>query len=519
MALAVIMIIAFITLQPVLDFSFTNWDDQFYVWQNDDIKDISIEGIRNIFKSNVLGHYHPVTIFSFALEYHFFQLDPYYYHLDNLLIHLLNTALVFWLIILLTKRVWAAIIVALLFSVHPMHVESVAWISERKGLLCGLFFLSSLITYIHYLKKSKFKNNYLLLTFFFFIVASLSKAVAVTLPVVLLIIDHYYKRKEIRKLLQEKIVFFLLAIGFGLYAIQSQHAEGAVHMLETPNINIFDRLIIGINNLGIYIAKAVVPYQVSCLYPYPKKVAGTLPLLYYITPFLMIIVGLISYKSVKHSKIILLGTLFFLATILLFLQFIPIGDVIMADRYTYLPYIGLFLLLGVGWDHLFLHKKNATVALFVLLIGYTFSLSYQSYQRIGVWKNSGTLWTDVISNFPKVSLAYNNRSKIYIEQEKFELAIADYNMALKLNPSSFDAYNNRGNAYRKLGKMELAIQDYNAAIKLNRSFAMAYSNRSQSYYFLKDYEQALNDGLKAESLGFRMQKEYMDWLKKAVGTN
>ena len=200
--LAVLLVITFIVMQPSLKGKFLNWDDDVNIYENNNVKHLTVENIKNIFTSNVIGNYNPLSILTFTLEYHFFKEGTFYYHLNNVILHLLNAFLVFWLLMLIGLRKEWALFAALFFSVHPMRVESVAWITERKDVLFAFFYLASVICYIYYLKFKK-KRSYILVLIFF-LLSLLSKIQAVSLPLTLLLVDYILKRPLKFKLILEK---------------------------------------------------------------------------------------------------------------------------------------------------------------------------------------------------------------------------------------------------------------------------------------------------------------------------
>ena len=210
LCLCLILLIVFGAFLPSLKNGFVNWDDDCYVLNSSSISSsISASNLKSIFTSFSVGHYQPLTILSYAFDYQLFKLNPYYYHLTNLILHLLNSLLVFYLIYLLSGNIGVSFITAILFGIHPLHVESVAWISERKDVLYSFFFLLSCIIYLYYLTKER-NSKYYLLSLFLFLCSLLSKSMAVTLPLLLLLMDYYLKRKPNKELLLDKIPYFFL---------------------------------------------------------------------------------------------------------------------------------------------------------------------------------------------------------------------------------------------------------------------------------------------------------------------
>jgi protein O-mannosyl-transferase len=326
-----------------LDNLITNWDDPGYVRDNALIKDLSAEGIKNIFSTPIMGNYHPLTILSYALEYSYAGLTPWLYHLDSVLLHIVVTVLVYCFVQLLTKRPVVAGITALLFGLHPMHVESVAWMAGRKDVLYGAFYMAACIGYLYYKRTSGSKKwLWYASVVFLFLCSLLSKPVAVTLPVLLLAIDYFENRKWNMGLLLEKLPLFGISIAFGIKSMIDQKAFGS---LATQNVhyNFFERLALGGYAFITYLWKAIIPVQLSCFYPYPPKTDNILPAYYYlyIVGALAVLFGL---WLLRRNKVVMFGAMFFLINIVLLLQFIPVGGAILADRYSYLPYIGLFFI-------------------------------------------------------------------------------------------------------------------------------------------------------------------------------
>jgi tetratricopeptide (TPR) repeat protein len=518
--MAAILLLTFISFYPVINCGFTSWDDPLYVTSSNLIKSHSFDNIAKIFstQSDVAANYHPLTILSLAFDYHITKLDPGFYHLVNLLLHLLNTLLVYLFIFRLTNgKLFVALFTALFFGIHPMHVESVAWVSERKDVLYTFFFLLSLLTYIRYVSSKKI--SFLVFTFLFFMASVLSKAMAVVLPVVLILIDRYQGNKFTIKSLLEKIPFFIVSIIFGIIALKIQSKE-SIASYET--FSLFHRICFGFYGYFIYILKLFFPADLSSFYPYPtlgKEIA--FPASVFIPSalgFLLFAFSVFLFlKNNKKLQTINFGLLFYFITVVLVLQFISVGQVIMADRYSYLSYIGLLLILGMLLDTYILNnpkKKNLVVALtgIVALI-----FSTLSHERINVWKNTETLWTDVIQKYPyppwKIEIAYVGRGRYFAEEKKdLNSALADFNTLLSMETKNPAVYNNLGNIYGVKGQafsnakdtsgarqaFQQSLQYYSHALELDTTEASStYVNRATAYIFMKDYRNAAEDFSKA----------------------
>jgi tetratricopeptide (TPR) repeat protein len=512
-----ILIITFIAFSPVLKNGFTNWDDNVYIGENPLITSISGKNIKNIFSTDnpVALNYHPISILSFAIDYKLSGYNPRTFHITNLLIHLLNTALVFWFIFLLSrKKVLVATIVALFFGIHPMHVESVAWVAERKDVMYVLFFMAALICYYKYIYADGRKKMLLyIITMVLFLASILSKAMAVVLPMILLLIDYYENRKFNKNIVLEKAPFFILSLYFGSIAYHIQSQGAAVASLETFSwLQRFQFASYGILN---YIFKLIAPFHLSCFYPYPRFTNEGLPVIYFIAPLVVLALFVLIFWRFRQNKNLIFGFLFFCITIALVLQFITVGKVIMADRYSYLAFIGLLftIAMSVDWIQHQQNEKLNTLKKLILpcIILAAFICAVLTYKRTKVWENSDTLWTDAIRNYPN-SEAYQSRASYLvnksridvgaktIEHNEYDRAFDDYSNSIKWNPNKAEVFTGRANLYCMKGQFDKAFEDYEKAIALNDNNADAYFNRAGAYSVMQQYDKAIIDYNKALTL-------------------
>jgi len=489
--LCIALAVTLVSFLPALTCEFTNWDDDIYITDNPIVRVLSWENVKNFFTfyyAKDYLDYHPLTILSYTLEYHFFKLNPAAYHATNLAFHLMNTGLVFWLIILLCGSAPVAFVTAVLFGIHPLHVESVAWVAERKDVLYSFFYLGALISYL-YLRK-KHQARYYIIALLLFICSLLSKAMAVTLPVMLILFDYFAGEKIRLKTILSKTPFFICSAISALIAFSV--IPKRPDRLFTPVQN----LLTACHGIMFYLKKLFLPIHLSAVYPYPDNQTG-LPLAFWIAPFVVLAAGLLVFISLRYTRKVLFGSLFFIITILPVLQIIP-GAVIAADRYTYFPFIGLFYLAGEGL-HRFSQKygQKTVVIVFgaVILI-----LSALTFQRCLVWKDSVSLWQDILKSYPAFSVAYSHRAAAYHTKGEYERAIADYNIAIALAPDQADMYNNRGISYYSRGDFEKAVADYNTALQLNPNLAEAYNNRGYAFSQMKAFEKAAADFSRAVEL-------------------
>lgn len=478
--LILIIVIGTIAYIPSLNNDFVNWDDIIYVMNNDMIKSISVENFLKIWSTFWMGNYHPVTLLSFTLDFHLFQMTPHGYHYHNLVLHLVNTILVYFFCYhLFTKNTTIASIVALLFAIHPMHVESVAWISERKDLLYTLYYLLGLISYIYYIRRKK--TGYFLLALLFFVISLLSKAQAVTLPLILLLIDYYLSRKFTFAVILEKVPFFILALAGGIVAIFAQKADNSINAVGLTG---FSSLFYGFYSIWVYLFKLVIPVQLNCFYEYPYTGSGNVPLYVYLSPVIIILFLAVLILTWKKQSYITFGILFFLFAIFPVLQFLPVGQAVVAERYSYIPYIGLFIIAGIGFETI-RNKLNASRKRWITYAGLVvfFLFFVLSWSRSAVWKDSVSLWTDVMEKNPKSVTAYINRGYIYNQDpyKQYDKAIKDCNDGLKVDSNSFKLYINRGTSFRKLAMYDLALADFSKALQKNPKSYDTYLDRGILY--------------------------------------
>ncbi len=502
-----VLIVAAIVFSPCLHNDFTNWDDIGLVTENETIRELSWRSIKEIFSSYSLGAYVPLTIFSYAIEYHFFKLDPRAYHTTNVILHLLNCLLVFWLIYMLSGSGYVSFVTALLFGIHPLHVESVAWVAARKDVLYSFFFLGAAIPYLYYHKKQDMKFYYLSLALF--ILSVLAKGMAITLPVVLILFDYLLRKRFRWKMLTDKIPYFVIAFVFGIIAIIGESIHPSPEADST--FVVFDKILAAGFGIVFYLAKILLPIRLSCYYPYPEKTGNQLPPIFFLSFVIIVILIIAVLFSRKRTRIITFGALFFLITILPYLQLIRAGQLI-ADRYTYIPVIGLFFMLAYGLRWLYLkdsrYRGMIRCAITVLVIAVVGTLSLLTVQRCRVWHDSITLWTDVLKKYPNVLKAYTQRGVAYYERGELDKALMDHTQSIIINPKFLGGYNNRGIVYNRMGKYDKALMDFTKALMLDTTCVQVYNNRGVTYIRAGEYDKAINDFTRALSIDAKYPKAY-----------
>lgn len=532
--IAIIIVLTTIVYFPAFNNDFTNWDDTGYILKNETIQEINFETIKELFSRYDMGNYHPFTMISLAVDYSLSDFNPpekpgddpkikaSVFHFVNIIIHLLNTLVVFILIYRLmnlfqkkrrfvpgkmsleTQSFIIAAITSFLFGIHTLHVESVAWISERKDVLYTLFFLASLLLYLSYLKHKK--TGYFILSILLFIFSLLSKGQAVTLTVTLIVIDFFLGRKLLSgKVILEKVPYFILSLIFGIVAILAQKHGEAIHDIsEYPWLY---RILFASYGYTMYIVKMIVPVNLSAINTYPDTNGG---LSFVYLGFLFPVAAIITLFiiSLKKSKIIAFSILFYTLNIFLLLQLLPVGSAIMADRYAYIPSIGFFFLISAGF--LWFWNKYPRVKYIYAVILTTFSVfvGIRTYSQCKVWENSITLWNHTLELNPRAVVAWNNRGSAREKMDDKEGAILDFTEAVKIKTDYTHAFYNRGTAKKDLERYKEAIMDFNLALAIDSLFPEAYHNRGIAYENMNMLDSAIADYTKALSIDPQLYKLY-----------
>ncbi len=493
--LAFSLAVSFIVMAPNINNDWVNWDDEAFVQNNPLVTDLSIEQVKEVFTSidnNDNGGYIPLVILSWSIDYTISGHNSNVFHTTNVLLHLANVWLVFAFIYLLTGRIDISVITAILFGIHPTQLEPVAWVSARKDLLYGLFYLAGLITYIKYIRQDRARTKWLfLLCLLFFVGSILSKAMAVTFPITLIIIDFFEKRKDYLSALLEKLPFLILSVVFGLLAMTGQKQAGAVDDIQ--NISFVESFFVGCYGLVVYVFKAICPIHLSSYHPYPYAPLQDLPWYLYASSIGAALFVITAFVALRMNRKLAFGMLFFLCSIVLVLQFFPVGIAIVAERYTYLANIGLFFLVASGIVAIATHFKAKRNMVYAAVAVYLTILGTITFKRTDVWENSETLWSDVIKKYPNDFLAYNNRARHYASIGQDDLALQDYSSALQFHQASFQTYTDRGFIYLNRGDFENALSDFSSVISIQKNNADAYTNRGLVLLNMKRYEAAVID--------------------------
>lgn len=512
-----ILIITAIVFSNAISHSFLNWDDNILVYDNKFVKAIARDGFDAIAASvRELSQNSPLTIISHAITCKIWGLsDPKPYHVINILLHIFNTAFVYLFIKLLTKQWKAAVVATVLFSVHPLRVESVAWIAERKDVLFAFFYLAGLICYMKYLLSGK--RYWYLFVLLAFPLSVLSKFAGITFPFSLFLIDIYVRRKITWKSILEKSLFFIIMISA---AVNEFSAPAAVESVEkfSAGYTFTDRFFFSGYSFLFYVIKFILPVNLSAMYPYPFKPDETLPTIYHAAPVIALsvlaifIFAVYKFKNFRYELIF--GFLFFLLNIFIVLHFVPFaGNVVMADRYTYLPHVGFCFIAGAWFGNRLSGEtgmmKKAKPVLWGLLAVFVIFLIVQTWDRVGAFKNTLTLFTDATEKQP-APLTYYYRGIVNVGLKDYQAAIRDYDKALELNPKFFIALVERAKSKRSIRDYGGSVSDFDLAISIRPGDKTLYNDRGWVKSSSNDYSGALADFSKAIALQSDFFEAYMN---------
>lgn len=511
LSLIAVLVITGIVFYPSLSNGFVNWDDYPNILDNKNVENFDLKGI---FTEPVIGGYNPLTILTFAIEHSLVGYAPFLYHLDNLLLHLVCTFFVFQILKRLGLSNTACAIGALLFGIHPMRVESVAWATERKDVLFGAFYLSALWCYIRYIQAGSRKNSWYVLALGLHVLALFSKIQAVALPLSMLAVDYLQGRSFNRKVIFEKIPFFVLSFAVGVTGLIFLKQNDSFE--STTGLNFIERLMVGAYTYLVYIAKAVFPWRMSPLYPYPH----TMPGYFYAMPVgVAAIVGILYYAFRNKLRAVVFAILFFTFNVVFVLQIVGAGQGYLADRFTYIPYIGFFFLIAYYYDWLTKKDPGVSNSLSVGLAAYLLIFGFITFRQIGIWKDGETLWTHVLQYYDNTVTAWNNRGQIFRDRQQYDRALNDYNRSIALK-SNISALNSRGLIYFQMDQADKAIADYTQAIAIDstdKEIPEVLINRGAVYGKTRQFDKAfadLNLGLARDpkkELGYRNRYlAYMD---------
>lgn len=468
---------------PSLSNQFVPLDDPGHLLENPNVLTLRLDNLVRIFGAIIDGVYIPLTVLSFAIEHHFFGFHPFVYHLDNLLLHLTVIGLLFYLGKKLGLSALGAGAGALVFGIHPMHVESVAWVTERKDVLYAFFYLLSLHQYWNYLTRND--KRAFALSLLFGLLSMLAKPMALSLPLVLFIFDWFYGRTPRFTSIMEKLAYGAYIIPLTWMTLQ--------HHPYHPINNFHDIILTGIWSLMFYIQKLFYPATLSALYELPQPISLTNP--EYLGTGVLLILYLICIFRYRRQRWFLFANLYFISSIFFLIRPHPGKHLhIVADRFTYLPMLGFCLWAGsLVEQHLHHCPKKVYPLRMTILVTIVAALGIKTYTQTRIWKNDESLLNHMVQNTFSNPLPYFARGKMYQDRGDYASAILDYSKAIALGPNWSRAYNNRGIVYMRIGDDTTALNDFNTAISINPTNAQFYNNRGLIHFYLKHDHKALAD--------------------------
>jgi tetratricopeptide (TPR) repeat protein len=486
----------------VRNFDFVNYDDDLYVFQNQQVlKGLTFDGLKSAFTTApACGNWLPLTWLSFMLDCQFFGPDPGWIHLVNVFLHLANTLLLFTILKKMTGSLWPSAFVAAVFALHPLHIESVAWVTERKDVLSTFFMLLTLAAYIGYTKSPSVYRY--LLSLVLFAMGLMAKPMLVTLPFVLLLLDYWplermkFETGDIApdnkktglpwpKLILEKIPFLALSITSSVITFFATRAGGSSLDVIGLKFRVFNAAVAYCE----YIKKMFWPSKLAVFYPHPgnsispAKAAACIILLLGLT-------ALFVYLA-RRRKYLATGWLWYLGTLVPVIGIVQVGGQSMADRYTYIPFIGLFIIIAWSLQELLSKWRYRQAILGVSMAIVLTGFGICSYQQLSVWKNSVSLFSQALEVTQNNSLAYNNLGNAYSSLGSYQEAIEAFKQAIRIKPDTNKTFYNLGNAYSSLGRYQEAIKAYKQAIRIKPDYADAYNNLGNAYCRIGRYQEAI----------------------------
>ncbi len=496
----------------VLDNDFVHYDDNDYITENLRVqKGVTFDNLTWAFASSHATNWHPITWISHMIDCQLYGLNPKGHHLTSLLFHVANTLLLLLIFVRMTGALWQSSFVAALFALHPLHVESVAWVAERKDVLSTFFMMLTLWVYTIYVKKGGVRRY--LLVVLFFVLGLMSKPMLVTLPFVLLMLDfwplgrlglirdtrnevtgqHTDERPNIFRLVLEKVPFFALAVGSSIVTFIVQERGGSVKLLEQYSIQ---TRIVNANVAYIeYIVNMVWPVKLAVLYPHP---GNSLPIWKgVVTGLVMVLITVLVIRKARKIQYLAVGWFWYIVTLIPVIGIVQVGSQAMADRYTYITLIGLFVIIAWSANDLlskWLRRKIwlGTLAAIILPV-----LIVLTWKQVQYWEDSITLYKHTLKHTSNNVHIHNNLGNVLKKRGRTEEAIKHYLQALRLKPDYVKAHYNLGIAYADSGMHKEAIDKYKQVIRIDPDNAWAHNNLSNAYGALGMYKEAIEECKKA----------------------
>jgi tetratricopeptide (TPR) repeat protein len=480
----------------VLLCGFVAFDDDVYVLEEKNVTaGLTWRSILWAFTSIHSVMWHPLTSLSHIIDYQLFKDNPFGHHMVNLLLHTVNVVILFLILKTMTGSVWPSAFVAALFAVHPLQIESVAWVAERKNLISGLFWLLTIGAYIRYARRPTF-GRYLLVALVFCL-ALISKPMVVTLPFVFLLLDYWplrrialfnntefntfqtsFPRASLKRLILEKIPFFVPVAVLSIITFNIQKSGQAVKTLDAFPLKI--RIFNTIFSYVKYIEKMFYPTKLAVFYPYPSNELTIVRVT--IAAALLLVISIIVVRMAKSHKYMPLGWFWFLGVLVPVIGLVQVGMQGMADRYAYLPFIGLFIIIAWGVPDLISKLPNKKIILISLSSAALLALSIHTYLQLRHWRNSIDLFEHAVKVTEDNYMMHNNLCVLYNRFKNFDKSIEHGTEAVRVRPDYGDFYYNLGIPLYRTGKVNQAIKCWERSVSLGSRHSRVYTNLASLYY-------------------------------------
>jgi protein O-mannosyl-transferase len=475
MSVCVVLALAVLAVfSRVLHCGFVDYDDGNYVFSNQEVqRGLTPQSVRWALTTGESSNWHPVTWLSHEMDVELYGLKPAGHHLTSLFLHTANAVLLLLILKRMTGTMWRSAFVAAMFALHPLRVESVAWVAERKDVLSALFFMLAIGAYVRYAEKfkvqsSKFKVHYSL-CLVFFVLGLMAKPMLVTLPFVLLLLDYWPLRRKDgpKRLLTEKIPFFLLAAASSVVTYLVQQKGGAVSTSFALN----DRLANAVISYTRYLGKTFWPVHLAAYYPHPEhwpewEVAAA-------AIFLALVTGLVIWQA-RGRPYLAVGWFWFLGMLVPAIGVVQVGLQSMADRYTYLPLVGVFIMVAWGANAALGERREGRRILALMGGLAVAACAALSSWQVRYWRDSETLFTHAIESTKGNYLMCDNLGYLLADKREYAKAEAWYQRALEMKPDYAAAHNNYGVALAKSGRLEEAIAQFRMAIANLENYGHAH---------------------------------------------
>jgi len=495
----------------VRNFAFVNYDDNDYVYENPHVLNgLTWDGVIWAFTTNRSANWHPLTWLSLMLDCQLFSANPGWMHLVNLLLHLANTLLLFAVLRKMTGALWQSAFVAAAFAIHPMHVQSVAWIAERKDVLSTLFLLLTLAAYVSYVRRRGLVRY--ALTLLLFALGLLTKPMLVTLPVLLLLLDYWPlgrfdshqtikatsgqkrqsspahdKRRILYRAIIEKVPFFALSAISSVITFLAQRSGGAVISINALPLGY--RIANAFLSYVRYIGKMFWPRNLAIFYPFDVDRFAFWQAVMCVLLLLVISIFVIRFR--RKQRCLPVGWFWFVVTLIPVVGLVQSGAQAYADRYSYIPYIGLFIVIAWGLPELLSKWPQRKITLGLSMVIVLIPLGICAHRQVSYWNNNFTLFSHAIEVTQNNYLAHNNLGVAYGKLSRWQDEVEAYKQTIRIKPDYAKAHNNLGAVYYSVGRYQDAVEAYKQAIRVKPDYAEAHHNLGVTYYKLGRYQDAI----------------------------